>query len=77
MAVSRLRSDAMGLQGIATNGSTTEELDTTHQLLLDSARLFIRNLAFSITEVDLRALLEPFGELLQVSLPFQGQLFKG
>lgn len=56
----------MGVQGVQSKAGSIEQSDTTHQLLLDSARLFLRNLAFSITEGDLRALLEPFGEIQQV-----------
>ena len=35
-------------------------------LLLDSPRLFVRNLAFHITEPDLRELFSPFGDLESV-----------
>lgn len=41
--------------------------EATLALITDSSRLFIRNLAFTISEEDLRELLEPFGELEQVN----------
>nr|CRX79187.1 hypothetical protein ls5931a1_00023 [Leucosporidium scottii] len=55
--------------GIESTSGHLQEHDATHQLLLDSARLFLRNLAFSITEVDLRTLLEPYGEIQQIHIP--------
>lgn len=35
-------------------------------MIQDTGRLFLRNLAFSATEDDVRRLLEPFGALEQV-----------
>ncbi|KAK4691049.1 multiple RNA-binding domain-containing protein 1, partial [Phenoliferia sp. Uapishka_3] len=38
-------------------------------LLLDSPRLFVRNLGFSITEPELRSLFTPFGEIDSIHIP--------
>jgi len=39
------------------------------QELLDSGRLFLRNLSYTVTEEDLRGLLSPFGQLSEVHVP--------
>ncbi|ORY86005.1 hypothetical protein BCR35DRAFT_302638 [Leucosporidium creatinivorum] len=57
------------VEGTGSEPEPVDELNSTHRLLLDTARLFLRNLAFTITEADLRALLEPFGELHQIHIP--------
>ncbi|KAG6844322.1 hypothetical protein H0H87_007806 [Tephrocybe sp. NHM501043] len=43
--------------------------DPTVETILQTARLFVRNLAFSCTEADLRELFSPFGEVSQVHIP--------
>lgn len=43
--------------------------DPTRSLLLSSARIFLRNLAYTTTTTDLSALLTPFGPLAQIHLP--------
>ncbi|KAG6866156.1 hypothetical protein C0991_008110 [Blastosporella zonata] len=43
--------------------------DPTIETILQTARLFVRNLAFSCTDVDLRELCSPFGEISQVHIP--------
>lgn len=43
------------------------ENDTTIDLIRTSARLFVRNLAYDLTETDLRPLFAPFGKLEEVS----------
>ena len=41
--------------------------DQTKETILQTARLFIRNLAFSCTDADLLELFRPYGEVSQVS----------
>jgi len=38
------------------------------ETILESGRLFLRNLAFSVTEEEIRALFEPFGNVAQVHI---------
>ena len=42
--------------------------DATREIILQTSRLFVRNLAFSCTDSDLLELFEPFGEISQVSI---------
>lgn len=49
--------------------------DPTKETILQTARLFVRNLAFSCTDADLLELFSPFGEISQVSSVFFVQLF--
>ncbi|KAK2460406.1 hypothetical protein APHAL10511_007571 [Amanita phalloides] len=59
------------------NGSTDEEdaaepeppKDSTKEMILQTSRLFLRNLAFSCAESDLFDLFKPFGEISQVHIP--------
>lgn len=44
-----------------------QSLDPSH--IAENGRLFVRNLSYSCTEADLRALFEPFGPLVEVHLP--------
>ncbi|KIK58791.1 hypothetical protein GYMLUDRAFT_170626 [Collybiopsis luxurians FD-317 M1] len=46
-----------------------EPNDTTKEAILQTSRLFLRNLAFSCTEGDLSTLFNRFGELSQVHIP--------
>ncbi|THU85017.1 RNA-binding domain-containing protein [Dendrothele bispora CBS 962.96] len=46
-----------------------EPKDPTKETILQTARLFVRNLAFSCTETDLSELFSPFGTLSQVHIP--------
>lgn len=39
------------------------------ETILETGRLFLRNLAFSCSDSDLRALMEPFGALSSIHLP--------
>ncbi|KAG6889211.1 hypothetical protein C0995_002671 [Termitomyces sp. Mi166 len=43
--------------------------DPTVETILETSRLFVRNLAFSCTDADLVELFRPFGELIQVHIP--------
>ncbi|KZT19567.1 hypothetical protein NEOLEDRAFT_1077530 [Neolentinus lepideus HHB14362 ss-1] len=43
--------------------------DPNIETILQTSRLFVRNLAFSCTEDELRELFEPYGEVSQVHLP--------
>ncbi|KAG5652714.1 hypothetical protein H0H81_003965 [Sphagnurus paluster] len=43
--------------------------DPTIETILQTARLFVRNLAFSCTDSDLLELFQPFGEISQVHIP--------
>ncbi|GLB44335.1 putative RNA recognition motif containing protein [Lyophyllum shimeji] len=43
--------------------------DPTIETILETARLFVRNLAFSCTEEDLVELFQPFGAISQVHIP--------
>ncbi|KAI0060073.1 hypothetical protein BV25DRAFT_1807867 [Artomyces pyxidatus] len=47
----------------------TETKDSTKETILQTARLFVRNLAFTCTEEELRELFQPFGEISQIYLP--------
>ncbi|ETW79698.1 hypothetical protein HETIRDRAFT_445497 [Heterobasidion irregulare TC 32-1] len=47
----------------------TEVKDLAKETILQTARLFVRNLAFSCTEAELRDLFQPFGEVSQVHIP--------
>jgi multiple RNA-binding domain-containing protein 1 len=47
-----------------------EELqDSTTQTIMQTSRLFLRNLAFSCTEAEIMELFQPFGEVAQVGVP--------
>lgn len=52
----------------------TSEKDTNIDLIRNSARLFVRNLAYDSTETDLQPLFAPFGKLEEVSIFFSSQL---
>ncbi|KAF7352281.1 Multiple RNA-binding domain-containing protein 1 [Mycena venus] len=43
--------------------------DPTKETILQTSRLFVRNLAFSCTEADLLEFFSPFGEISQVHIP--------
>ncbi|GAA5966213.1 hypothetical protein JCM3765_006090 [Sporobolomyces pararoseus] len=45
------------------------ESDLTIQSILETGRLFLRNLAFSVSEQDLKDLFQKFGQIDQVHLP--------
>jgi multiple RNA-binding domain-containing protein 1 len=52
-------------------GSSNEEPakvpeDPTRETILQTSRLFVRNLAFSCTDIELEELFKPFGEISQV-----------
>lgn len=47
--------------------STEPAVISDEETILESGRLFLRNLAFSVTEEEIRALFEPFGNIAQVS----------
>lgn len=56
-----------GAAGETTESTSIETVETGPRALIkESSRLFIRNLGYSITDEDLRELLEPFGELENV-----------
>src|ERR1700689_4452738 len=44
-----------------------ESEDPIKETILQTSRLFLRNLAFSCTDADLLGLCQPFGEVSQVS----------
>ncbi|EGO28739.1 hypothetical protein SERLADRAFT_459485 [Serpula lacrymans var. lacrymans S7.9] len=46
-----------------------EEKDPTKETILQTSRLFLRNLAFSCTDSELMELFQPFGEISQVHIP--------
>lgn len=47
-----------------------EELqDSTTKTIMQTSRLFLRNLAFSCTEAEIMELFQPFGEVAQVGVP--------
>ncbi|KAJ7632476.1 hypothetical protein FB45DRAFT_912538 [Roridomyces roridus] len=43
--------------------------DPTKETILQTARLFVRNLAFSCTDADIQEFFSPFGEISQVHIP--------
>ncbi|GAA5902951.1 hypothetical protein JCM5296_004500 [Sporobolomyces johnsonii] len=43
--------------------------DLARQAILESGRLFLRNLAFSVSAGDLQELFQPYGEVVQVHIP--------
>ncbi|KZP05093.1 RNA-binding domain-containing protein [Athelia psychrophila] len=47
--------------------------DPTIATILQTARLFMRNLAFACTDGEIRELCEPFGEISQVHIPLDPQ----
>ena len=49
--------------------------DPVKETILQTARLFVRNLAFSCTDADLLALFGPFGEISQASGVFIAQFY--
>ena len=49
---------------------TTEEQNKNIELIRDSARLFVRNLAYDTTDADLQPLFAEYGKLEEVSLFF-------
>ncbi|KAK7046017.1 Multiple RNA-binding domain-containing protein 1 [Paramarasmius palmivorus] len=46
-----------------------EPKDTTKETILQTSRLFVRNLAFSCSEDDLQELFSPYGQISQVHIP--------
>ncbi|KAL4248789.1 Multiple RNA-binding domain-containing protein 1 [Abortiporus biennis] len=46
-----------------------KELDQTKTLILQTSRLFLRNLSFACTDDELLALFKPFGDIAQVHIP--------
>ncbi|KAI0321147.1 hypothetical protein OF83DRAFT_1100875 [Amylostereum chailletii] len=46
-----------------------DDNDPNRETILQTARLFVRNLAFSCTEDELRELFRPYGEILQIYFP--------
>ncbi|KAF8200210.1 hypothetical protein BJ912DRAFT_948293 [Pholiota molesta] len=44
-------------------------IDTTKNTILQTSRLFVRNLAFSCTDEELAELFRPFGEIIQIHAP--------
>ncbi|GMT26225.1 hypothetical protein PFISCL1PPCAC_17522, partial [Pristionchus fissidentatus] len=58
-----------GKGGLANPGLTREEEEAKmRDAILDTGRLFLRNLPFSTDEAELRALMKPFGELAEVQV---------
>lgn len=57
-------------QGVDAMDVQTEVKDLAKETILQTARLFVRNLPFSCTEAELRDLFQPFGEVSQVSRLF-------
>ena len=49
--------------------SAVSNLDSPRSLILDSGRLFVRNLSFLTTEEELKALFEEFGPVSEVHIP--------
>ncbi|KAF7984579.1 hypothetical protein HWV62_13803 [Athelia sp. TMB] len=47
--------------------------DPTISTILETSRLFLRNLAFACTEAELTELCEPFGQISQVHIPIDAQ----
>ena len=47
-----------------------EPKDDTKETILQTSRLFVRNLSFSCTDEELADLFKPFGEISQVSFFF-------
>ncbi|KAL0952891.1 hypothetical protein HGRIS_007110 [Hohenbuehelia grisea] len=43
--------------------------DSNRETILQTSRLFLRNLAYSCTESDLQEVLHPFGEISQIHIP--------
>ena len=52
----------------------SQDKDPTTETILQTARLFLRNLAFSCTDTELSELFQPFGEIEQVSVLFVDSL---
>lgn len=46
-----------------------ENKDPTKETILQTSRLFVRNLAFSCTDAELAELFKPFGEISQIHMP--------
>ncbi|KAJ7506616.1 hypothetical protein B0H11DRAFT_237636 [Mycena galericulata] len=53
----------------ATTASAEPPKDPTKETILQTSRLFVRNLAFSCTDADLHEFFSPFGEISQVHIP--------
>ena len=49
---------------------SAEPRDTTTDTILQTSRLFVRNLAFSCTDEELAGLFRSFGEISQVGVLF-------
>ncbi|KZV72311.1 hypothetical protein PENSPDRAFT_576375 [Peniophora sp. CONT] len=54
---------------VADAAAKPAQVDSTRETILQTGRLFVRNLAFSCTEAELRDLFSQYGELSQVHLP--------
>ncbi|KAA1466873.1 hypothetical protein DENSPDRAFT_831780 [Dentipellis sp. KUC8613] len=68
------QSDDEGGEGEVTPDDTAaasleDAKDPTKETILQTGRLFVRNLAFSCTEDELRTLFQPFGQISQIHIP--------
>ncbi|TFY56626.1 hypothetical protein EVG20_g8855 [Dentipellis fragilis] len=68
------QSDDEGGEGVEAPDDTTaasleDTKDPTKETILQTGRLFVRNLAFSCTEDELRDLFQPFGQISQIHIP--------
>lgn len=52
-----------------------EHQDSTTKTIMQTSRLFLRNLAFSCTEAEIMELFQPFGEIVQVSISWPCRIF--
>ncbi|KAH9476672.1 Multiple RNA-binding domain-containing protein 1 [Psilocybe cubensis] len=65
--VNATESQKQGTQPATADAS--KPVDPTKETILQTARLFVRNLAFSCTDEELRELFEPFGQISQIHTP--------
>ena len=58
------------MEGAAEEPPKSTPQDDTKNIILQTGRLFLRNLAFTCTDEELLDLFKPFGEVAQVSINF-------
>jgi multiple RNA-binding domain-containing protein 1 len=65
-----------GLSDSYHDTAVQEDVDPVKKTILETSRLFVRNLVFSCTEDELRRHFEPFGEVSQVSFHYYVKAFR-
>lgn len=61
---------AAGSSSVVVTATTPNPAEEAKATILQSGRLFLRNLSFSCTDEELQAHFEPFGQIAQVSFSF-------